>query len=100
MSDLGKADAIGEYVGEMLKHDSNHESDYLASTNIKKGTWEWSINAEYYGNETRFINSSKEPNCKMYASKDNHKIRIYIYTTKKVRKGEELLLNYGPSYWD
>lgn len=94
------ADApVGEYVGKIIKHKilADIPSRYLASTNLSKDEWTWSIDAEEYGNETRFINHSDDPNCKMWISKDRKKIRVYIYTIRTVEAGEELTTNYGYS---
>ncbi|KAF5314432.1 hypothetical protein D9619_011851 [Psilocybe cf. subviscida] len=43
------------------------------------------IDAWAVGNETRYLNHSSSPNCRA--------------GTRKIRRGEELTLDYGPLYW-
>ncbi|KAK0233918.1 hypothetical protein IW262DRAFT_1290839 [Armillaria fumosa] len=86
---------IGEYVGEILylnfdgaqdlnKLIHNHtDLNYVFEANISDNVR--TIDAGRLGNETRYLNHSKKPNC---------------YTRqKKVKKNQELFLDYGKAYW-
>lgn len=53
------------------------------------------------GNELRFMNDGKTPNCmvKYIVGSDNIWHVCYV-AAKAIKKGEQLLISYGPAYWD
>eukprot|EP01083_Nonionella_stella_P301715 1036586_1 len=63
------------------------------------------IDAEYFGNQCRFVNHSEDCNCvfvvrhtfgnTMYPSA----MEVWLKSTKKIEKKQELLVNYGENYW-
>jgi len=68
--------------------------------NIFKGiSFEKTKNYDIYRNlvENYFIKGLKMHNCQFVFDKNN--IVICVETNKDIRKGEELLTCYGPSYW-
>ena len=62
------------------------------------------IDAQSFGNETRFINDCGtigDQNVKFELEKDehDHQPRLCAYTTAPVCAGAELLCDYGKKYW-
>ena len=77
------------------------------------------IDAEKAGNEFRFLNDyrriANKPNCKMFQQLDSvtkkqrynaiyyitiNNNRILLSPLSTIKKGDELLIDYGDSYWD
>ncbi|PBK76499.1 SET domain-containing protein [Armillaria solidipes] len=100
---------IGEYVGEILylsfdgaqdlnelihNHTGvNYAFEANASDNVR------TIDAGRLGNETRYLNHSKKPNCYTRPALVNGEYRLLLTTDKKVKKNQELFLDYGKAYW-
>ena len=59
--------------------------------------------AKFYGNFTRFINHSCEPNVigirTFTTHQDNRFPYISFFSNQDIQAGEELTLNYGDNYW-
>lgn len=59
--------------------------------------------AKFYGNFTRFINHSCEPNVigirTFTVHQDDRFPHISFFTNRNIQAGTELTLNYGDSYW-
>jgi len=102
--EIDKGTMIGEYVGELV---DNLEADKRAMINdecmrnylfgINKL---WSIDGATYANALRFLNSDSagRANCAaqiMYVL-GNH--RVAISATRKIKRHEELLFNYGDKF--
>lgn len=51
------------------------------------------IDGGKHGNDARWINHSCDPNCETHESKKGK--RVYIYTLRDIKKGEELFFDYG-----
>lgn len=87
-------DVIGEYTGKVI--------DYLKTGNYLVGFENISlfinVDAEYEGNECRYINHYKnikdKPNCKYVTSFINRKPIILIVVIEKIKIGEEILSDY------
>lgn len=94
--DIKKGERLIEYVGERI---SWAESDRrYDDTKVKRHhTFLFTVNkrtvidAAHDGNDARFINHSCDPNCEAIDEKN----RIYIHSMKPIRKGEELVYDYG-----
>ena len=99
---IPKGTQIIEYVGEIIsKKESEKRADIVLknSNNHKEtgGVYIFEINKKHdldgnvpY-NTARFINHSCNPNCES----ENIDDRIWITAIKDIKKGEELLYNYG-----
>ena len=94
-----KGDMIGEYTGIVRKIDE---------TNTNNFGYSWGylyppkliIDAKDAGNYTRFINHSSIPNIDVIYIQDCKKRWHMIYVANKpIKKGEQLLANYGTHYW-
>ncbi|KAJ7771676.1 hypothetical protein B0H16DRAFT_1514285 [Mycena metata] len=112
-------DVLGEYVGELLdnKEELSHRviihhhsklnycfglgsgpaDKYGKGGEIEPGT----VDAQWLGNPTRFLNDSKphNPNCVAEELRVNGECRLAIRALKSVGNGKELTLRYGDGYW-
>ena len=92
---------IVEYVGERItKKESARRGLELierAKTTGEAAVYIFTLNSRYDldgskgENPARYINHSCEPNCQAYIERG----RIFIYSLKSIRCGEELTYNYG-----
>jgi len=57
------------------------------------------LDALTVGNETRYLNHSKDSNVTAFAWFVNDEHRIVYYADKSIGKGKELFLDYGEKYW-
>ncbi|KAF4613795.1 hypothetical protein D9613_007726 [Agrocybe pediades] len=58
-----------------------------------------SLDSWFIGNETRYLNHSREANCSATVFRIDGDLRIVLQTDEPVKAGEELYLNYGEKYW-
>ncbi|CAI4230867.1 unnamed protein product [Auanema sp. JU1783] len=94
---------LGEYTGELL-HDAeaNRRIDsYLFETTVGENTY--TVDARLFGNFTRFINHSCEPNSKVcmvvwdwHNDQLNH---ICVFASRTIARGEEITISYGDHWW-
>ncbi len=92
-----------EYRGQLCTHDQADE--IYAGTAETGHTFLFTLNDDYIidanrrGNDARWINHSCEPNCEavIYEAKTHGtaRDRIFIETTRPIRRGEELTYDYG-----
>jgi len=57
------------------------------------------VNAFDYGNAIRFVNHSQSPNADFRKVFFEGLVHVVCTTITKVKKGEQLTVNYGKSYW-
>ncbi|MEM9398787.1 MAG: SET domain-containing protein-lysine N-methyltransferase [Verrucomicrobiota bacterium] len=99
--DIEADEEIVEYLGEKITKAESYKRAVAQLERAEKGNEgavyifdlnkKYDIDGNFKWNPARFINHSCEPNCDAY----NIKGRIYIYSTKRIKKGGELLYNYG-----
>lgn len=81
----------------------NHQLPKAQTSGPKSNEDQYVCDAKFYGNFTRFINHSCEPNVIGVKSFTIHQdIRfpyIAFFTNKNVSANSELTLNYGDNYW-
>jgi len=101
-TDFSIGDFIGEYTGVIENRTLVHDKDYAWSYPITTLDGTRSIlDAKYKGNELRFINDGLEPNCQVQYLIGNDNLWHVIYiASKDIKKGEQLLVSYGPAYWE
>ena len=59
----------------------------------------WIVDAHHVGNATRFANHDEKVNCvPNVVLLPNGEVRIGLYASRHIRKGEEILFNYGKNY--
>jgi len=82
---------IGQYVG-MMKHLSEpHSTSYSFRQNLES---DYVVDAKFAGNETRLMNDYRGIGYQNVKFENGTVIAI-----EDIEKGEELLLDYGSSYW-
>lgn len=94
---------VGIYTGELKKVSRYAESRYLFSF-ITKALNNIMIDGEKKGNWTSFINhnSSESKKTNLVVKEYFYKGLPYIifWAPKKIKKGSQLLYDYGESYWE
>lgn len=92
---IPKGTKIGEYVGEKID-DDEADRRYPEEGPGPHHTFLFALDdgsildAAVGGNSTRFLNHSCDPNCEAVEEEG----RIFLYTVRDVRKGEELVYDY------
>lgn len=106
--DIPNDTPIIEYVGEKItKAESRRRGDALMEKSKKTGcaaVYVFTLNKRYDidggkgRNPARYINHSCDPNCEAYIIRG----RIWIYSLREIKAGEELTYNYGfdADTWD
>jgi hypothetical protein len=99
---IAEMTCIGEYVGVVKKRDRKKDRDnsYIFEYAIDTYDTGYVIDAERRGNHTRFINHSDEPNVISRWLIIDGLPRIIFFTNRKILPSEELVVDYGPYYWD
>ena len=102
LSNIEKGEQVIEYVGDKV---TKKEGDKRADKQIKKAqknkskgmVYVFELNKKYdidggiARNYARFINHSCDPNCEVEITSN----QIWISSIKRIKKGTELLYNYG-----
>ncbi|GAV05619.1 hypothetical protein RvY_15719 [Ramazzottius varieornatus] len=100
---------LGDYCGEIIRdeeaNERKHRDVYLFELSNSDGKAEevFCVDACQYGNMTRFMNHSCEPNAIPFwlfaDSQDQRYPRIAIFSSKSIEKGEEICFDYGKGFW-
>ena len=102
-----KDSIIGEYCGEIIsekeqhKRETNVQFEYTLELSefiqyddsIHKET-KWYVDANNFGNLTRFINHSCKPNCEYRAYMVDGYLRCFVVALRRIRQTEELTCKY------
>ena len=100
---IRKGERVIEYKGRRRSHD---QVDNDTSGDVESGHTflftlndEWVVDANYEGNDARWINHSCDPNCEAVIDEDDggdtRKDRVFIEALRDIAPGEELSYNYG-----
>ncbi len=99
---LKKGERVIEYKGRRRTHD---EVDAEEPGDVESGhtflftlSDEYVIDANYEGNDARWINHSCSPNCEAVIDEDEddaRRSRVFIEAVRDIKPGEELTYNYG-----
>lgn len=84
---------IIEYIGLIL---TKAESDKKGGKYLMTLDEEFVIDGSPRNNKARYINHSCEPNAKAYRSYT----RVWIWSLRDIRAGEEITIDYGREYFD
>ncbi len=84
---------IIEYTGPVLSHEEADEKGgkYLMTIDKK-----YVIDGTPRSNTARYINHSCRPNAKAYTSG----VRVWIWSLRAIKAGEEITYDYGSEYFD
>lgn len=94
---IAKGEIIGEYTGVVTRMgEGNAYTMFYAD-----GDERYIIDATYFGNETRFINHSENPNCafEFVCSAEGVRQRVFVAICD-IAEGEQVLTHYGNVYWE
>lgn len=99
---IAKGDRLIEYKGRRRSHE---EVDGGDSGDIESGHTflftldeDWVIDANFEGNDARWINHSCAPNCEAVLVEDEddpRRSRVFIESIRAIKPGEELTYDYG-----
>ncbi len=84
---------LAEYVGKILP---NEVVDQLSGKYFFGINTKWSIDGSARSNIARYFNHSCRPNAEAFVSGK----RVWIWSKKKIKPGEEITINYGKEYFD
>ncbi len=93
LKSISKGKRIIEYTGPII---SNKEVDKRRGKYFFQINTKWSVDGSPRGNTARYINHSCGPNAEAFIS--GH--RIWIWSKKNIKEGEEITINYGKEYFD
>jgi SET domain-containing protein len=84
---------IIEYVGTLVSNEEVERSHgkYFFGVNTK-----WSIDGRARSNTARYINHSCRPNAEAFVT--GH--RVWVWSKRKIKAGEEITIDYGKEYFD
>lgn len=91
---IPKGTRIIEYIGPLIPNEEverRKTGKYFFGVNTK-----WSIDGTPRSNIARYINHSCVPNAEALISGR----RVWIWSRKKIRAGEEITYDYGQEYFD
>ena len=100
-TDLNAHDLIYEYIGEVINEPSMRRRFMQYSEEGEKHFYFMSLNKEEFvdatrkGNLGRFCNHSCNPNCYVDKWVVGNKLRMGIFSERKIVAGEELVFNYN-----
>ena len=95
-----KGERLIEYKGRRRTHEDVDAGD---SGDVDSGHTflftlddDWVIDANFEGNDARWINHSCAPNCEAVLDEDDgSKSRVFIESIRAIKPGEELTYDYG-----
>lgn len=93
LEEIPKGKRIIEYIGKEVPVEKQKAATgkYLFTTGRKK-----MIDGNIKENIARFINHSCRPNCEARGPSG----KVFIYSIKKIKAGEELAYDYGDEHFD
>lgn len=90
---IPKGVCVIEYFGPYL---TNAEADAVNNKYLFEVSERRTIDGSPRANKARYINHSCRPNCEPEIRKG----RVFIFSRRAIKPGEELSYNYGKDYWD
>ncbi|CAO4386228.1 unnamed protein product [Caenorhabditis nigoni] len=100
-----KHQCLGEYVGEVIPDEEverRGQVDHFSCSYIfgLGEDFEAAVDARRTGNNLRFVNHSKKPNCAVRRMVVHGKVLIGFYALEDLKEGTELFFDYGYSKSD
>lgn len=101
---IRRDDVLDEYCGALKYASSVTDYTYALELEREKGSRVRSnnpilIDAQLYGNWTRYINASCDPSLKFVPMTIGKRYRMMVVATRDVDSFEELTVGYGDDYW-
>ncbi|HVV39108.1 MAG TPA: SET domain-containing protein [Candidatus Paceibacterota bacterium] len=93
MEPIAKGKCIIEYTGRRISKKEEYASNSRYLFEISKTK---TIDGRSKSNKARYINHSCVPNCEIEIRKE----RIYVFSKKNIKAGEELTYDYDTDYFD
>lgn len=90
---ISKGQMIIEYTGERI---SDAESEVRGGRYLFQVKPDLVIDGSHPSHTARYINHACNPNAE--AEHETAEDRVYIRAARKIRKGEEITINYGEEY--
>ncbi len=90
---IPKGSCIIEYIGTEVKEAEQYTTNSKYLFWVGKGKM---INGNIPANKARYINHSCKPNCEI----EDPKGRIFVFSLRKIKAGEELTYDYDTEYFD
>jgi SET domain-containing protein len=91
--EIPKGKRIIEYTGPRVPNEQVEKSNGKYFFGVTK---KWSIDGSGRDNVARYINHSCRPNAEAIISKG----RVWIWSRKKIRPGDEIAYDYGKEYFE
>lgn len=98
LEDCKEGEIVMEYTGPRVNKSSYYSRQRMTEANVSRYYMEAGddIIKGDLGNEARFVNSSCKPNCMYYSWQfPDGKIRVFLTTLKKIKKGTFLHAKYN-----
>ncbi|TMW62463.1 hypothetical protein Poli38472_005081 [Pythium oligandrum] len=94
---------LGEYTGVIMQptdasHTGTHDPYGISYPSVFEGG-QLHVSALEFGNVIRCINHSDAPNAHFAPMLLQGILHIYCFTTRPVKAGEQIFVDYGPAYW-
>ncbi|XP_017307615.1 histone-lysine N-methyltransferase EHMT1a [Ictalurus punctatus] len=106
LQDIPEGAFICEFAGEIISDGEANIRDndsYMFNLDNKVGEV-YCIDAQFYGNVSRFMNHLCEPNLfpvRVFTKHQDLRFpRIALFSCKPIRAGDELGFDYGDQYWE
>ena len=90
---IPKGKKIVEYIGPRVSNEIVDQSNGKYFFGVTK---KWSIDGSGRDNVARYVNHSCAPNAEAIISKN----RVWIWSRKTIKPGEEIVYDYGKEYFD
>ncbi len=93
LTEIPRGKRIIEYTGPLIPNEEveKRSGKYFFGVNTK-----WSIDGSPRSNIARYANHSCKPNAAAFVSGR----RVWIWSKRKIRAGEEITYDYGEEYYD
>ncbi len=94
--DIPKEVCVAEYFGTPVKNEDLEKTKYIRARYLFEIDKGFTVNGNVKGNVARYINHSCRPNCEARGPKG----KVYIFSLRKIKAGEELSYDYGKEYFN
>lgn len=102
MHDLPANTYVGEFTGLVRRLSRRYPDQNEYCFHYPTRFWSWNytvVDALMYGNETRFINHSDDPNLQPLCLCERNLLHIVFITKVPIQAGAQLTYDYGKDFW-